>query len=89
MYYMYIVLLYYLLSCKSILYISDNKGMSSVEGNVNDCLVNKWVINCNLIIMRGRERRRERTDREKGGEKEGGGREGGRGKLIIKSLGSY
>ena len=38
---MYIQLLYYLLSCKSILYISDNKGMSSVEGNVNDCLVNK------------------------------------------------
>ena len=76
MYYMYIVLLYYLLSCKSILYISDNKGMSSVEGNVNDCLVNKWAINCNLI-MRGRERRRERTDREKGGERERGG-EGGR-----------
>ena len=40
--------------------------------------------------MRGRERRRERTDREKGGEGEREGkREEGRGKLIIKSLGSY
>ena len=53
--------------------------MSSVAGNVNDCLVNKRAINCNLIITRGRERRKERTDREKGGQRgKEEGREAGR-----------